>query len=52
MPSIVAGKGGDAVTDEMFKPRLIPPLNAKKKKDSDDEESDCSDNTVVKAYKK
>ena len=44
-------KGGNTVTSDMFTPRLIRPQTAKNKK-TDDVESDCSDNTVVRAYKK
>lgn len=47
-PSIVVGKGGDAVTDDMFKPKINQP----KKKKNDDEESDTSDTPAQKAYKK
>lgn len=47
----MAGKGGDAVTPDMFKPKLVArPQTAKNKKK--DHDSDCSDNSVVRAYKK
>jgi len=39
--SIVTEKGGNAVTEDMFKPKINQPK--KKKRDSDDEESDNSD---------
>ena len=47
--SIVVGKGGNAVTDEMFKPKINQP---KKKKNQDEEESDNSDTPAQRAYKK
>ncbi len=46
--SIVLGKGGNAVTEGMFTPKM----NKQKKKKTDDEESDNSDTPAQKAYKK
>ncbi len=44
----MVGKGGNAVTEGMFTPKINPP----KKKPKDDEESDTSDTPAQKAYKK
>jgi hypothetical protein len=52
IPSIVAGKGGDAVTPDMFKPTLISRPQTARNKKTKDVDSDCSDNSVVRAYKK
>ena len=49
IPSIATMKGGNTISEGMFKPMINRPKTAKKDKD---EESDCSDNTVVRAYKK
>ena len=48
--SIVSGRGGDQVSEDMFKPKIN--VIKKKKRDSDDEESDTSDTPAQKAYKK
>ena len=51
VPSIVTSKGENTISADMFKPRIIPsPYNRRKK--NKDEESECSDNSIVKAYKK
>jgi len=55
-PSIVTSKGGHTVADGWFKPTLYErPKTAKereKEREQAEDEADCSDNTVKRAYKK
>ena len=60
-PSIVTTQGGLMVTDDMFKPKLIPPINQKKrednnasdlKKDGEDEMDDADNNPEKQAFLK
>ena len=56
IPSLTTMKGGNTVSEEMFKPKLIPrPMTAKerrKKLEEAEAESDNSDTPKQRAYKK